>query len=126
MRTGTISPLAWPFGSFGLPIFLAFGICLRLPDIACNGYLDGPVGRCGWRDMQDGHMPPGIAWIVRLVRPRIDAGSLRMILQIENLNLAFPDRLTVERLNHRHGFNVRGQSSRAACGSRLVVLRCSS
>jgi hypothetical protein len=32
-RTGTILPLAWPFGNFGLPIFLAFGMAFLLPVI---------------------------------------------------------------------------------------------
>src|SRR5882724_5849408 len=61
--------------------------------------------------MQDGHATPGNVWIVRVVRPRIDTRSGRMILQIKNLDLPFPYRLTLECLDHRHSLNVRGKDA---------------
>ena len=36
-RTGTILPFASPFGSFGLPTFLAFFGCISLPEFLHDG-----------------------------------------------------------------------------------------
>ena len=51
-------------------------------------------------------MPSGTRRIVCIVRPSVNAGSLRMV-NIEYLDVAFPDCLTLKRLFHWHGFNVR-------------------
>src|SRR5438270_4448627 len=37
-RTGTILPLASPFGSLGRPTFLAFFCCSKVPELLHNGH----------------------------------------------------------------------------------------
>src|SRR5438128_10623361 len=55
-------------------------------------------------------MPSRILWIVRIVRPRIDTVSLRVI-NIKDLYLTFPNRLALKRLFHWHSLNVLGKAT---------------
>jgi hypothetical protein len=53
-------------------------------------------------------MPSRSLRVICAVRPSVDFWSLRMVVQLEDLNDAFPYGPALKRLLHRHTFNVRG------------------
>jgi hypothetical protein len=66
-RTGTIRPLASPFGSFGRPIFFCFGLVgtATFPCFLNDGSLYGSFWRYHGRNMQYRYVALRMRWIVR-------------------------------------------------------------
>lgn len=90
-RTGTMRPFAFPFGSFGRPIFGLVALAM-FAELLNDCSLYGGLWRDDWRDVQDGHMPLGVLGIVRVVNPSIDSIRLWVPLQPKDFHDAIPNR----------------------------------
>jgi hypothetical protein len=91
--TGTIRPLASPFGSFGRPILAFFA---RFPELLNDCRLHGCPGRYNRRDVQYGYVALWLVWIFRLVNPCIDTICLWMPLQTKDFHDPIPYRFALE------------------------------
>jgi hypothetical protein len=108
-RTGTILPLAWPFGSFGRPIFLGlFGLILFGTgfELLNDCSLHGGLRRDDWRDMKHRHMAFWVGRIVSLVHPRINPIRFWVTLQAKDFDNAVPYHLAFKYLRHWHTLQV--------------------
>ena len=69
-RTGTIFPLASPFGNFGRPGFRFLG-CFGIAQLLHDGDSNGGFLGYGGRDFQDCDAALWLLWVVGFVRPGI-------------------------------------------------------
>src|ERR1051326_4204473 len=74
-RTGTMRPLASPFGSLGRPTFLGLG-WVKGSKLLCDGYSDCCFWRDCRRDLEDRNVSLGLLGIVRSVCPGIRMAGL--------------------------------------------------
>src|SRR5437879_4334223 len=107
-RTGTIRPLASPFGNFGLPIFLDLVCFAMFFELLPGRRLHSGLRRHHGRDVKYGHMSPRFGWVVSIVYPSIDPVCLRMPCQTEHLNNTVPNRLALEPLRNRNALQMAG------------------
>ena len=107
-RTGTILPLASPFGSFGRPIFFGFGLvdAATFPRFLHDGSLHGGLWRSYGRDVQDCDVALRVRGIVCVVHPGINPVRLRVSLQPKHFDDSVPYRLPLERLDYRHALQM--------------------
>jgi hypothetical protein len=87
-RTGTIRPIAVPFGSFGGPTFLDFFCCSKISKLLSDGSTHSGHCRIDWTYMQNCYMPSWVFGIVGIVRPRINHFGRGMPDQIENFDVS--------------------------------------
>jgi hypothetical protein len=103
-RTGTILPLACPFGRFGLPTLLDFFFWFKGSKHLYDCRSPSICGRHNRVNMQDCYMPSRFLWIIRVVRPSIDLGCFWVSMKLKHLDNPFPNSSAPEGLFYRHTF----------------------
>src|SRR5579872_1674940 len=88
-RTGTIRPLASPFGNFGRPI-LGLVCFAMFPEFLHNYCLDGGLRRNDGGDVKHRHVTFWVRWIICRVYPSVNLICLGVTRQTENFNNPIP------------------------------------
>lgn len=99
-RTGTIRPLASPFGNFGRPIFGL--VCFAMfPEFLHDYCPDGGLRRNDGWDVKHRHVAFWVRWVICRVYPSVNLICFRVTRETEHFNNPIPYRSALEIFPHR-------------------------